>query len=48
MLHSDGLNTDKTEAVFEDGVLTLSIYKAEEAKPGVIKVKPKGDTGDKK
>lgn len=34
-----GLETDKVEASFEDGVLTLNIPKAEEVKPKVIKVK---------
>lgn len=33
------LNTDETEATFEDGVLTVTIPKAEEAKPKAIKVK---------
>ena len=36
-----GLKTDKTEATMEDGVLTLTIPKAEEAKPKTIKVKAK-------
>ncbi|HEU65578.1 MAG TPA: Hsp20/alpha crystallin family protein [Chloroflexi bacterium] len=36
-----GLKTDKTEATMEDGVLTLTIPKAEEVKPKAIKVKPK-------
>lgn len=35
----DGLEPDKAEASFEDGVLTLTIPKAPEAKPKVIKVK---------
>jgi len=34
-----GLDTDKAESVFEDGVLTLTIPKSEEAKPKQIKVK---------
>ncbi len=34
-----GLNTDKAEASFEHGVLTLSIPKVEEAKPKEVKVK---------
>jgi len=36
-----GLKTDKTEATFEDGILTLTIPKAEEIKPNQIKVKAK-------
>ncbi|MBI2916527.1 MAG: Hsp20/alpha crystallin family protein [Chloroflexi bacterium] len=36
------LNSDKTDAVFENGVLTLTIPKAEEARPKAIKVKVKG------
>jgi len=39
----EGLEPDKAEASFEDGVLTLTIPKAPEAKPKVIKV-----TGKKK
>ena len=34
-----GLVTDKVEARFEDGVLTLTIPKAEESKPRTIEVK---------
>ena len=34
-----GLKSDKTEATMEDGVLTLTIPKAEEVKPRAIKVK---------
>lgn len=34
-----GLETDKAEATFEHGILTLTIPKAEEVKPKVIKVK---------
>lgn len=34
--------TDKAEAEFEDGVLTLTLPKAEEVKPKAIKVKAKG------
>jgi len=37
-----GLQADKAEASFEDGVLTLSIPKTEEAKPKQVKVKTKG------
>ena len=36
------LQSDKAEASFENGVLTLSIPKAEEVKPKQIKVKAKG------
>ena len=35
------LKTDKAEAVFEDGILTLTIPKAEEIKPKTIKVETK-------
>jgi HSP20 family protein len=35
------LQTDKAEATFENGVLTLTIPKIEEVKPKTIKVKPK-------
>jgi len=35
----DGLKPDKAEATMEDGVLTLTIPKAEEIKPKAIKVK---------
>jgi HSP20 family protein len=37
----EGLEADKAEASFEDGVLTLTIPKAPESKPKVIKVKGK-------
>ena len=37
----EGLEPGKAEASFEDGILTLSIPKAPEAKPKVIKVKGK-------
>lgn len=37
----DGVDADNTEASFEDGVLTLTIPKAPEAKPKVIKVEGK-------
>jgi HSP20 family protein len=37
----DGLETDKAEADFSDGVLTLTFPKAEEVKPKTIKVTPK-------
>lgn len=36
-----GLKTDKAEASFENGILTLTIPKTEEAKPKQIKVKAK-------
>jgi HSP20 family protein len=36
-----GLKTDKADATIEDGVLTLTIPKAEETKPKAIKVKAK-------
>jgi len=36
-----GVQGEKAEASFEDGLLTLTIPKAEEAKPKVIKVKSK-------
>jgi HSP20 family protein len=37
----DGLKPDKAKATMEDGVLTLTIPKAEEIKPKAIKVKAK-------
>jgi len=37
----NGLKSDKTEATMEDGVLTLTIPKAEEVKPKAIKVNAK-------
>ncbi|MFO8101421.1 MAG: Hsp20/alpha crystallin family protein [Dehalococcoidia bacterium] len=37
-----GLETDKAEATFEDGVLKLTIPKAEEVKPKKIDIKAKG------
>lgn len=37
-----GLKTDKAEASFEDGILTITIPKAEAAKPRTIKVKTRG------
>ena len=36
-----GLRTDKAEATMEDGILPLTIPKAEEVKPKAIKVKAK-------
>ncbi len=43
-----GLKTDKAEAIIEDGVLTLTIPEAEEAKPKAIKVKPREKSKEKK
>jgi len=43
-----GLETDKAEATMEDGVLTLTIPKAEEVKPKAIKVKAKEKPREKK
>ncbi len=37
----DGLKSDKAEATFENGMLTLRIPKSEESKPRTIKVKAK-------
>ena len=37
----EGVEADKAEASFDDGVLTLSIPKTPEAKPKVVKVKSK-------
>jgi len=42
------LKTDKAEATFENGILTLTIPRAEEAKPKTIKVKTKGVIEGKK
>ena len=39
---------DKAEATFEEGVLTLTIPKADEIKPKQIKVKPKATVEKKK
>lgn len=36
------VKAERAEAVFENGVLTLTLPKAEEVKPKQIKVKPKG------
>lgn len=44
----EGLEGGKAEAVFEDGVLTLTIPKAEEVKPKLIKVQAKGLAEGKK
>jgi HSP20 family protein len=43
-----GLKPDKAEATMEDGILTLTIPKAEEVKPKAIKVKAKEKTKEKK
>ncbi len=37
----NGLKADKAEAVFENGMLTLSVPKAEESKPKTIKINAK-------
>jgi HSP20 family protein len=42
------VKSDKAEAVFEDGILTLTLPKAEEVKPKQIKVKTKQITEAKK
>lgn len=39
----EGLGTDKAEANFEDGVLTLTIPKSEKVKPKEIKIKAKAE-----
>jgi len=43
-----GLDSDKTEASFENGILTLTIPKSEKVKPKQIKVKAKGAIEGKK
>jgi HSP20 family protein len=43
-----GLKTDKADATIEDGVLTLTIPKAEEVKPKAIRVKAKEKPKEKK
>lgn len=43
-----GLKIDKAEAILENGILTLTIPKAEEARPKVIKVKTRGVAEAKK
>jgi len=40
----DGLKADKAEAVFDQGVLTLTIPKSEETKPKSVKIKAKKAT----
>ena len=37
----EGLQADKAEVSFDDGLLTLTVPKAPEAKPQVVKVKQK-------
>jgi len=44
----DGLDSDKAEASFENGILTLTIPKSEKVKPKQIKVKAKGAIEGKK
>ena len=43
-----GLKPDKAEATMEDGVLTLTMPKAEEVKPKKISVKAKEKAKEKK
>ena len=43
-----GLDTDKAEANFDNGILTLTIPKSEQVKPKSIKVKAKGIIEGKK
>ena len=43
-----GLNVDKADATFDDGILTLAIPKSDEVKPKQIKVKNKGTVEGKK
>ena len=43
-----GLKPDKATAGFDDGVLTLTIPKAEEAKPKTIKITPQSTIEDQK
>jgi HSP20 family protein len=43
-----GLKTEKCEATMEDGVLTLSVPKAEQVKPKAIKVRAKDKPEEKK
>ena len=47
---STPVSADKAQARFEDGVLTLTLPKAEEAKPKQIKIggSPQGQVGDDK
>ena len=39
----NGLQADKAEATFDNGVLTLRIPKAEEVKPRQIRISPSGN-----
>jgi HSP20 family protein len=39
---------DKAEAAFEEGVLTLTMPRADEAKPKKVRVKPKGEAKEAK
>jgi HSP20 family protein len=48
ILLPSSLQTDKAEATFDNGILTLTIPKAEETKPKQIKIKPKGVIEGKK
>jgi HSP20 family molecular chaperone IbpA len=41
----EGLQTDKADACFDDGVLTLTITEAPDVKPKVIKVKEEKEEG---
>ena len=43
-----GIQADKAEAKLEDGLLIITIPKAEEVKPKIIRVKAEGKTGGKK
>jgi HSP20 family protein len=43
-----GLKTDKAEATIEDGILTITIPKAEEVKPKPVKVKAKEKSKEEK
>ena len=42
------VKSNKAEATFEDGILTLTLPKSEQVKPKTIKVKAKGVIEDKK
>jgi HSP20 family molecular chaperone IbpA len=44
----DSLRTDKAEATFENGVVTLPIPKAAETRPRQIKITPKEATEGRK
>jgi HSP20 family protein len=44
----DGLDTDKAEANFDNGTLTITIPKSAKIKPQPIKIKAKGATESKK